>query len=190
MTPGPGTVEGLIDAQLAAQAGRDPAVFSAVYDRYFRDVYRYIAGRLDVQAADDLTAETFLIALRGLRKFDPERGGLRPWLFGIATNLVARHRSKEASHYRALARVGTEPDADSHETRVVNAVTAQRLQPQLAKALMKLTRGERDVLLLMALGQLSHEEIAQSLRIPYGTVGSRLSRARKKLRTELEDVRP
>ncbi|MEU7864055.1 RNA polymerase sigma factor [Nonomuraea sp. NPDC049141] len=190
MTPGPGAVEDVIDAQLAAQAGRDPAVFSAVYDRHFRDIYRYIAGRLDVQAADDLAAETFLVALRGREKFDPKRGGLRPWLFGIATNLVARHRSKEARHYRALARVGAERDADSHETQVVSAVSAQLLQPQLAKALMKLTRGERDVLLLMALGQLSHEEIAQSLRISYGTVGSRLSRARKKLRIELKDIEP
>ncbi|WP_214416185.1 RNA polymerase sigma factor [Sphaerisporangium fuscum] len=184
MTAELGAAEDLTDAQLA----RDPALFSAIYDRHFRDIYRYIAGRLDVQAADDLAAETFLIAFHGRDKFDPERGGLRPWLFGIATNLVSKHRRQEARHYRALVRAGAEPATDSHESRVVSAVSARRLQPQLAKALMKLTRGERDVLLLMALSQLSHEEIAQSLQISYGTVGSRLSRARKKLRTALEDL--
>jgi RNA polymerase sigma-70 factor (ECF subfamily) len=119
-------------------------------------------------------------------RFHPERGSLRPWLYGIATNLVARHRRKEARHYRALARAAAEPPADGHENRVLAAVTAQRLQPQLARALTLLTPGERDVLLLVALSQLSHEEVAEALGITYSTVASRLSRARKKLKTAID----
>ncbi|MGJ6969238.1 RNA polymerase sigma factor [Streptosporangium sp. G11] len=188
MTADTGVDGELTDAQLIAQARRNPDLFSVVYNRHFRDIYRYVAGRLDVQVADDLAAETFLIAFRRRDRFDPERGGLRPWLFGIATNLVARHRKQEVRHYRALARAGVEPDADSHESQVVTSASAQRLQPQLAKALTRLTRGERDVLLLMALSRLSHEEIAQPLGISYGTVGSRLSRARKKIRALLEGL--
>jgi RNA polymerase sigma factor (sigma-70 family) len=65
---------------------------------------------------------------------------------------------------------------------VVTVVSAQMAQPQLAKALATLPQGERDVILLVALGQLSHDEVAQALGISPGTVGSRLSRARKKLR--------
>jgi len=169
------------DAEFAAGFQRDPELFTAVYDRYFRDVYRYVAGRLDTEAANDIAAETFLVAFGDRARFDPRRGGLRPWLFGIATNLVARHRRKEARHYAALARQAPEPLAYSEENRIIDAVVAGRLRPLLVRALATLPRGERDVVLLLALGQLSHEEISQTLGIPSGTVGSRLSRARKKL---------
>ena len=176
----------LTDAELAARLRREPQLFTAVYDRYVRDIYRYVAGRLDTQVADDIAAETFLVAFGQRDRFDPERGSIRPWLFGIATNLVARHRRREARRYRALARAAADPPADGPENRVLSAVAAQRLQPQLARALTLLTQGERDVLLLMALSQLSHEEVAEALDITYSTVASRLSRARKKLKTAID----
>jgi RNA polymerase sigma factor (sigma-70 family) len=169
----------------ADPAGPPPQHFADLYDTYFSDIYRYIAGRLGRDVADDITADTFLVALRRRDTFDVARGGVRTWLYGIATKLVAQHRRKETRRYRALARMGTDAVADSHESRVVSWVAAEGLQPQLAKALAALSPGERDVLLLVALGDLSHEEIAQALGIPYGTVGSRLSRARKKVRTAL-----
>jgi RNA polymerase sigma factor (sigma-70 family) len=134
------------DAEFAAGFQRDPELFTAVYDKYFRDVYRYVAGRLDNEAADDIAA-----------------------------------RRKEARHYAALARRAPEPVGYSEENRIVDAVAAVYMRPLLAKALATLPQGERDVVLLLALGQLSHEEISQALGIPSGTVGSRLSRARKKL---------
>ncbi|MCO5996176.1 RNA polymerase sigma factor [Actinoallomurus rhizosphaericola] len=174
------------DADLVREYRRDPDRFTDVYDRYFGDVHRYVAGRLDTQAADDIAAETFLVAFRKRERFDPARGALRPWLFGIATKLVAQHRRVESRHYETLTRVRAAPDDHGHENQVVTAVAAAGLQPQLARALAALTRKERDVLLLVALADLSHEEVAQALGIPYGTVGSRLNRARKKLRTALE----
>ncbi|WP_460338576.1 RNA polymerase sigma factor [Actinoallomurus acanthiterrae] len=170
------------DAELADGFRRDPDVFTAVHDRFFRDIYRYAAGRLDAQTAEDIAAETFCVAFRDRHRFDPRRGALRPWLFGIATNLVARHRRKEARHFKALSRTGAEPAADSHENRVVASVTAARMQPQLVRALTRLSPGERDVVLLVALSQLSYDEVAQALGISSGTVGSRLNRARKKLK--------
>ncbi|MEU8800383.1 RNA polymerase sigma factor [Spirillospora sp. NPDC048819] len=175
----------LTDADLAARFQRDPELFTAVYDRHYRDVYRYVAGRLDVHAGEDVAAETFLTAFAKRDRFDPGRGELRPWLFGIATNLVARHRRAEARHYRALAAVPEPADA-GHENHVVASVAAQRMRPELAAALTGLSRGERDVVLLVALGQLTHEEVAQALGISYGTVGSRLNRARKKLNEAID----
>jgi len=177
---------GVTDAELVARFRRDPEMFAEVYERYRQDVYRYAAGRLDARTADDITAETFLTAFGQRDRFDLGRGGLRPWLFGIATNMVARHRRKEARHYRALTRRGPDPAIDSHETRVVSSVAAQRMQPQLAGALIELSQGERDVVLLVALGQLSYEEVALALGVSEGTVGSRLSRARKKLRNAID----
>ncbi|WP_433348641.1 RNA polymerase sigma factor [Microtetraspora malaysiensis] len=176
-----GVCEQVTDAELVARYRRNPDLFTAVHDRYYRDVYLYVAGRLDTQIAEDITAETFLLAFDQRDRFDPERGSLRPWLFGIATNLIARHRRKETRHYRALARLGPEPVMEGHENRVVTSVAAQRMQPHLAKALAALSGGERDVLVLVALGQLNYDEVAQALGIASGTVGSRLSRARAKM---------
>jgi RNA polymerase sigma-70 factor, ECF subfamily len=169
------------DVDLASGFKRDPELFSAVYDRYFHDIYRYVAGRLDTQVAEDVTAEVFLTAFGMRDRFDAARGSLRPWLFGIATNLVARHRRKEARHFKALERAPAEPTSESHENRVVTSVAAGRMRPQLVRALAGLSQGERDVVLLVALGQLSYEEVAEALGLSIGTVGSRLSRARKKL---------
>ena len=63
--------------------------FAALYDQHFPDIYRYVAGRLGRDVADDIAADTFVVALRRRGSFDAARGGVRPWLFGIATNLVA-----------------------------------------------------------------------------------------------------
>lgn len=148
--------------------------FTEVHDRHFAEIYRYVAGRLGAQVAEDVAAETFLVAFDRRKTFDPARGELRAWLFGIATNLVSRHRRKEARHYRALSRLETPRPAEGHENRVVVA-------GQLGKALARLTSGERDVLLLVALADLGYAEVAEALGISPGTVGSRLTRARKKL---------
>ena len=79
---------------------------------------------------------------------------------------------------------------ESHDDRVADAVTAEQLGRQLAAALVDLGRGDRDVLLLVAISELSHQEVALALDIPYGTVGSRLNRARKKLRRALGGIDP
>ncbi|TDC07460.1 hypothetical protein E1267_13375 [Nonomuraea longispora] len=82
---------------------------------------------------------------------------VRPWSFGIATNLVAGHRRKEARHYRPLSRSAQEPAAEGHENSVVTSVSAQRMQPRPAQAPASLSKGEREVLLLVGLGQLSYD---------------------------------
>jgi RNA polymerase sigma-70 factor (ECF subfamily) len=169
------------DGELAARLAADSESFTDVYDRYFRAIYLYVAGRLGTGPAEDLAAETFTVAFGQRHRFDPGRGELRPWLFGIATNLIARHGRAEARHYRALARVPSGPPAEGPEDRVVSVVTARQAQPRLLGALAALPGGERDVVLLVALSQLSYEEIAQALGISPGTVGSRLSRARRRL---------
>ncbi|WP_157248562.1 RNA polymerase sigma factor [Nonomuraea typhae] len=179
------------DATLVEQSLRLPDVFAVLYDRYFDEIHRYLAGRLGTQAADDLAAETFLVAFRKRRTFDPGRGAVRPWLYGIATNLVAQHRRSETRRLAAFQRTPVDDRADhGHEDRVTARVTAASAQGRLASALERLSEGDRDVLLLIALADLSYEEVAQVLDIPFGTVGSRLNRARKKLRAALGGSNP
>lgn len=177
-----GTSERVTDAELTARYLREPELFTEVHDRYFGVIYRYVASRLGAQTAEDVAAEVFLVAFDRRTTFDPERGDLRVWLFGIATNLVAGHRRKEARHYRTLARLTETPPVEGHESRVVASVA---LLPQIAAALTRLNQGERDVLLLVSLGELGYEEVATALGISTGTVGSRLNRARKKLSSVL-----
>jgi RNA polymerase sigma factor (sigma-70 family) len=179
------------DAAVIKESVREPERFAVIYDRHVEEIYRYLAGRLDREAADDLTAETFLTAFRKRHTFDPERGSVRPWLYGIATNLVARHNRGLSRMLAAFRRApAAETTVVGPEDRVPTKVDAAGVRGPLAAALAGLSAGDRDVLLLVALAGLSYEEVAESLGIPYGTVGSRLNRARKKVRAVLGDVNP
>ena len=130
-------------------------------------------------AADDLTSETFAVAFRNWDKLDPARPA-RPWLYGIASNLMRHHWRKERRMLRAYARTGVDPvwteDEPAADTR------------ELAAALAELRRAEREILLLTAWAELTDVEIAGALDLPVGTVKSRLSRAREKLRNRLDPV--
>jgi RNA polymerase sigma factor (sigma-70 family) len=106
----------------------------------------------------------------------------RAWLYGIATNHMSAYHRQEERAYRFLHRAGEAPAEDGLADRVVDRVAAGAVRRELAGALADLSRGDRDVLLLIALGGLSHGDVAAALGIPYGTVGSRLNRVRRKLR--------
>ncbi|WP_119726549.1 RNA polymerase sigma factor [Thermomonospora amylolytica] len=164
--------------------------FDEVFDLHFDEIHRYVAARLGPDVAEDVVAETFATAFRKRHTYDADRAAVRTWLYGIATNLIGRHRRSERRALRALGRRGPDRPQAGPEDRVLDEVSARRLRPDLAAAIAGLNRGERDVLLLMALAELSHDEIATVLGVSYGTVGSRLSRARKKLRAALGDVNP
>ncbi len=173
-------------ASRAAAAIREsldaPERFGEVFDVYFEEIHAYVARRLGPQNASDVAAETFLAAFRKRGRYDETRASVRTWLYGFATNLVGKHRRGESRALRAMQRLAPEEAAEAPEERILNA---QALRGPLAGALAGLSRGDRDVILLVALAQLSHEEVAVALGIPYGTVGSRLNRARKKLRATL-----
>jgi RNA polymerase sigma factor (sigma-70 family) len=170
------------DAQQVELSLRDPECFGVVFDRYFAEIHGYVAKRLGRDAADDVAAETFLIAFRSRRRFDTSRGTVRAWLYGIVTNHFSAYHRKEVRAYRALERAGIQGAEEGHADRVAERVDARAAGRELAGALADLPRGDREVLLLVALGGLSHADVAVALGIPYGTVGSRLNRVRKKLR--------
>ncbi|MGK5449384.1 RNA polymerase sigma factor [Streptomyces radiopugnans] len=176
------------DAAIIKDSRERPEVFARLYDRHAADIHRYVARRLGDGMADDLTAETFLIAFRQRSRYDTGRSGARPWLYGIAANLIGRHRRHEVRSLRALARTGTDPVADSWTDWVDGAdsrVAAQAASGPLAAALAGLSAGDRHVLLLVAWADLTYQEAADALDIPVGTVRSRLNRARRKVRTAL-----
>lgn len=165
--------------------------FATVFDRHFAEIHRYIAGRLGTTtSADDIAAETFLTAYSNRGSYDAAAGTVRAWLYGIATRKVSRHRRDEVRAYRAMQRISVDAAPGDLSDQATDRVMAKGLQRQLAAALAELSQRDRDVLLLVALADLSHAEVAAALDIPYGTVGSRLSRARKKLRATLAAYDP
>jgi len=175
------------DAALIEASWADGERFAEVYDRHADVIHAYLARRVGTVVADDLNSETFLLAFRLRARYDLARADARPWLYGIATNLVRRHRRTENAGYRALARTGVDPMAGlDHAEEVVLRLTAQVEGRVVAAALARLTAKERDVLLLFAWTGLSYEQIAEGLDIPIGTVRSRLNRARERLRRALD----
>lgn len=172
----------VIDASLVR-----PAEFATLFDRHATVIRDYLARRVGPQPAEDLTGETFLVAFSKRDKYDISRPNALPWLYGIASNLVRQRRRSEVRQLRVLARTGVDPVFADHADSVSARVSAQASTRRLAGALAKLTAGERDVLLLAAWADLSYEELAAGLDIPLGTVRSRLSRARAKVRAALEE---
>ncbi|MEV0383156.1 RNA polymerase sigma factor [Nonomuraea sp. NPDC050643] len=177
------------DASVIANSRDQPEWFSVIFDRYFTAIHRYAAARLGPGAADDVAAETFLAAFDQRDRYDLTRPEARAWLYGIATNLIGRHRRGELRLYRALSRSAARDDVEGrvegHADRVTDRVTAEQLSPRLARGLESLSRGDRDALMLVACADLSYAEVAFALNIPIGTVGSRVNRARAKLRRTL-----
>jgi RNA polymerase sigma-70 factor (ECF subfamily) len=173
------------DAAIIAESVEQPEQFAVIFDRYFAEVHRYVERRLDTEAADEIAADTFLVAFGKRERYRPERCDARPWLYGIATNLIGKHRRRRTSAFRAHQRAAIADVAEEHDDQVAARVSSQQRRAELTAALAGLSGGERDVFLLVALADFSHEEIAQALEIAYGTVGSRLSRARIKLRRKL-----
>jgi RNA polymerase sigma factor (sigma-70 family) len=165
-----------------AASRADPLAFAAVFDRHYDSVHRYLARRLGPDMADDLAAETFTCAFDARNRFDLAHPEARPWLLGIATNLMRHHQRGEARRLRAYSRLDHVDEGDDGFQGIERRLDARQAGPAIADALLRLSPGERDVLLLFAWGDLRYEEIAVALRIPIGTVRSRLHRARRRLR--------
>ncbi|MEV8098351.1 RNA polymerase sigma factor [Kitasatospora sp. NPDC085879] len=165
----------------------DPDVFAELFDLYARAVYNH-AFRLTANwsVAEDVMSATFMEAWRLRGKVTPEGGSLRPWLLGIATNLARNHcRSNRRYRAAAAALAATGPsvtEVPDHAEDVAGQVDDRRRIAAAIAAMGSLRRSEREVLVLCLWEGLEYAEVAEALGIPLGTVRSRLSRARTRLR--------
>jgi len=174
------------DGELIAGSRTEPAMFAEIFHRYHSELYRYLRRRVGGQLAGDLAAETFVTAFARRGAYRPESPNARPWLYGIAHNLLRNHRRQEQRQLAAYARHGAEPLADAGAAAEFSAADsradAAAVRARLAQLLARMPVGDRDVLLLLAWADMSYAEVAQAIGIPVGTVGSRLNRARRQLR--------
>jgi RNA polymerase sigma factor (sigma-70 family) len=174
------------DADLFAESVNRPDALAGVFDRHAPALLRYLTRRLGAVDAEDVLGDVFVVALERRESFDRAATSARPWLYGIASNVVARRYRDETRRLRAYER-GDRSNVDWFEDAAVSRIDADTAFRRLAGALSVLSAGDRDVLLMTAWAQLDQTEVADALGIPVGTVKSRLHRARQQLRDVLGD---
>jgi RNA polymerase sigma-70 factor (ECF subfamily) len=171
-----------MEQALMAEAKDAPRAVDLAFERLYRssrdDVYAYVASLLrDAPAAEEVTAAAFERAYRKRRRFDPERGEPRAWLFGIARNaaldeLRRRGRQAELSAEPAdLESFGSPESGEHSERRLAVSAALERLEPR-----------ERELIALKFFAGLANAEIAQVLGIGESNAGTKLHRAMTKLR--------
>ncbi len=164
--------------------GHDPRAFESFYRAHVEDVLRFIARRVnDPQLAADLTADVFVAAIEAAPRYRSARGAPRAWLYGIARNVVSSERRRVFREQRAFARIdGRRLLAEDDIERIQERIDAAREARALYDAIIELPEGERAVLELVALDELTVAEAAMALGIRGTSARVRLHRARIALR--------
>ena len=172
------------DAELVAASVRDPDAFRELFERHWDGLYRFCLNRAGA-AGEDIAAEAFRVAFDRRKRYDARYSDARPWLFGIATNLLREHFRAARREESKLERSAALSAGYSSEA-VPEGVERELLGSHLAAALEGIPAADRDALLLLAWADLDYEQIATALGIPLGTVRSRIHRARHRVREYLE----
>lgn len=150
----------------------ETSAFDEFVARHYGTVRRYVARRLGPSDADEVVNDVFLAAHRHRDRYDAVYADARPWLLGIATNLIRRRHRAESRALRAFAKSGVDPVAPDESPEVV------AFSAEIAAALGSMRPKHRDVLFLYSVAELTLEEIARALDVPVGTVKAWLHRAR------------
>lgn len=169
----------------------EPSAFGDLFERHGSVIYRYLARRVGHGTAEDVMSETFLTAFRGRSRFDLARTDARPWLYGIANNLVSRHFTAETRRFALMAAAPAEHIAGDAFESADERLDAIAHVGGLGRALAALSKADRETLLLYAWGDLDYEGVAEATGAAVGTVKSRLNRARRQMRkaSQIQDSR-
>ena len=173
------------DADIISGSRADPSAFAVIFDRHYDAISSYLRRRLGRVLADELASETFVRAFAGRGSYDGARCDARPWLYGIATNLLQKHVRAEERRRRAYTRAAQAGESGGGLDGADARADAAARGPAVAAGLARLQPADRDTLLLLALTDLDYEGIAIATGVPVGTVRSRLHRARRQLRNDL-----
>lgn len=175
--------EVLPDVEIVVASLSEPERFAEIFERHFAAIHGYLVRRAGVSSADDLASQVFVVAFERRASVRADSTSVRPWLYGIATNLLRNDARAERRRLFALARL--QNGSEHLSTLPESDATADR--GRIASLLAKLDPDHRDALLLHVWEELSYAEIALALGIPAGTVASRIARSRKRLRMALEE---
>lgn len=160
----------------------DADAFGLLFERHARTIYNYCFRRVgDWTVAEDLVSIVFLEAWRRREKRLP-LGKELPWLIGVATNVIRNNRRAARRHSAAIGRVPEPRPEPGFAEDTAERVDDERLMTRALALVAQLPRREQEVFALCAWCELSYEDASIALGIPAGTVRSRLSRARARLR--------
>jgi RNA polymerase sigma-70 factor (ECF subfamily) len=186
------------DGELVRRMGAgDEEAFRVVYGRCQGPIFRFalhMSGSRTI--AEDVTQEVFMFLLQENSRFDPSRGTLQSYLFGIGRNLVLRRVDREMSFVplpEDEPHNGNGARSNGHRpSLVVPPVDLARMEliDQVRQAVLSLPVNYREVVILCDLQEKSYEEAAELLACAVGTVRSRLHRARALLTEKLRDLAP
>jgi len=175
----------LSDAEVIRRSASELEAFGLIYDRHAPTLLRFLGRRVGAGVAEGLVGDLFRIAFERRKAFDASRESALPWLYGIGSNLLLKHRRSEARRLRATARMAADSHPTDWRTRTA-ALDAGVSISRVADAIESLPDEEREPLMLFAWEELSYQDVAEALELPIGTVRSRLNRARAHLRELLE----
>ena len=174
------------DAEVIEASRLVPGRFGVLFDRHATRLRRYLVRRLGPDAADGILGDVFRVAFERRHTFDPSQPSAAPWLYGIATRLVAREKRSEYRRLQAAARLAAQRSEPVFGADAVgSAIDAAERWRRVALAVTDLPAIERDALVLAVWEGLSYEEVAAALGVPVGTVRSRLNRARHRIRERI-----
>jgi RNA polymerase sigma factor (sigma-70 family) len=175
-----------------ADIAHDPDAFEAFYRRHVADVSRFIARRVDdPYTAADLTADVFLAIIDSAHTYQPDRGSIIGWLFGVAHNVVAAERRRARRETAATRRIAGRRLLDAADiARIEERIDAESSARRMYHALADVPNGTRRLLELVAVDGLPVAEAAAALDISPIAARVRLHRARKQLRDLLTDPIP
>lgn len=176
------------DSELIVATLDEPELFSVIFERHYSAVFGFVGASVAVSEVDDIASEVFVRAFGQRDRFNPDYRSARPWLLGIASHLIADHYRTIGRRDRAYRRVfAREPRNDRFDDDAANRIDAAALSPLLQRAIRNLRPQQVPVVVLFVLEDFSYSEIATALEIPEGTVRSRLSRARGRLRNSMAE---
>jgi RNA polymerase sigma factor (sigma-70 family) len=177
------------DAELIESSWSEPERFTAIFDKHFTSVYSFCARQAGAWAGEEMASEVFSRAFANRRSYDLSKLNARPWLFGIALNVVRESRRAIARGDAAYQRAASSASIGSIDpaTFIAAALDAGKDLARVALALAEFPPEEVETLLLHIWDELSYIECAEALGIPVGTVRSRLNRLRNRLRAVVDD---
>ncbi|MFD8999683.1 RNA polymerase sigma factor [Streptomyces sp. NPDC059582] len=166
----------------------DPEAFRELFQELAQAVHRHaLRATGDWSAAEEIVSLTFLEVWRLREKLEPNDDSVRPWVYGIATNVLRNRGRATRRHKEAMERMPALDIVPDFSDAVADRVDDGRRLAAVKAAVARLRKSDRDVFLLCVWSDLGYAEAAEALGIPVGTVRSRLARARKRLHTFTEE---
>jgi RNA polymerase sigma-70 factor, ECF subfamily len=182
------------DALLRRSAKGDEEAFACLYRRHQAPIYRFALRMTgNPWASEEIVQDVFMTLVREPKKYDPERGALGAFLYGVARNRIMKHRE------RAPRELPLEQEDGEYSADTLKRITDMRTpahwaefgerREQVRTAVLELPIEFREAVVLCELEEMSYEEAARTLECPVGTIRSRLHRGRALLLAKLEMLR-